>query len=1169
MAQQVFGPAAVVSVLNRAFTNTSPSNAVFANQVATAGTTDASQLAFAKSFGAQYAVGKTAADLSALLMTNMGLDNALLAAALTDYIAANGTENVGIIAWQLSSILSNLENDATYGAAAKAWNAEVTDAYQYSSDVTNTVPSSGGTTGNEASKNFVLTVGQDVRTGGAGADFFRGVAGNPVGAQEQTTFNSSDILDGGAGTDSLILNLVGNYNGGARVKNIEILKLGQNVGGNIQFDYNVNAGFNEISEVTTIVADQINAGEALTVNNIVRTVDGDARVLPTLSWENDSNTGLAGVVNYGYRAAELTGTADTQIVSLDSVNNGTLNLAAGIETVTLRSVAGERVTLLNSTNADTGTNAVAADIISSGTLTRVNIEAAAEVGKVGGRVAGTGLVDRVATDGVGRADAGTTANLLSVGARVTTVDANTSTANVNVQFLAKTDGAATNVTFTGGAGNDYAEFEIGNVSAAGGAGNDVFAFVTQRAGATNSTFGSGDSIVGGAGNDVVQLGDNGVGNYNVASSEFLNKSGIDTLDLRGAVNTVSLSSGFVAGTDGAALVVTTDNMVVGTKSAALSNAEYNSTNTIDLRELDQGQALNFVGGQGSDRIVLDNEIFTSALTLNGGDNTDNGNNAVAGRYDTLTVVNSAVIDRTDLSNVSGFEGMVLNKNTTGAATFNIELTEAFLLANTQAIDSGLTSIDDQVFQIGTAAGVDARALGAGDTVRIDVTDLFTVNNNTAKASLVARNAQVDVTTLVNAGVAVQYVYNGTQYANLAALQAAVAFVGGAVLTGNDAAGQTGVIGAAVALPPTVTGVVFSSGIGAQAVLGTNNDDTFTLTQADTVTGGTGADTVTFNAGSGNAQVVLGAGADTVNLNAAITSATGFLQMNGGGTLNVNTAVGNMNANPADYVLAAGTTVEVNVAQAGMTLESSALTVNANAGGTFTLGAAAQTFNGVGNFVDTVTTAVTAATQTVNTGDGADIVNVVVGTTGTVNVNAGAGADAVNIATVNGATYNVALGDGADTVRINNAAIAAADVNTVTVSDFNVGTDVLQSWVAGASIVTGAFVTANAAAANKITAQTTGNVIEILSTGVDGVQIANPTNDASVLASLNQVLVGGGVVGDIANGNYTVIGYQGANAYVYQIAIAGANGTAGGDDLVELIGVLSNVGADAINAINIA
>ena len=157
MAQQVFGPAAVVSVLNRAFTNTSPSNAVFNNQVATAGVTDASQLAFAKSFGASFAAGKTAADLSALLMTNLGLDNAALSTALTDYIAANGTQNVGVIAWQLSSILSNLENDATYGAAAKAWNAEVTGAYEYSSNAKNTTSSSGSTTGNEAGTSTVLT----------------------------------------------------------------------------------------------------------------------------------------------------------------------------------------------------------------------------------------------------------------------------------------------------------------------------------------------------------------------------------------------------------------------------------------------------------------------------------------------------------------------------------------------------------------------------------------------------------------------------------------------------------------------------------------------------------------------------------------------------------------------------------------------------------------------------------------------------------------------------------------------------------------------------------------------------------------------------------------------------------------------------------------------------
>ena len=55
MPQQVFGADAVVSMVNRALANTSPSHSVYVNQVATAGATAASQLAYAQAVGAQYA----------------------------------------------------------------------------------------------------------------------------------------------------------------------------------------------------------------------------------------------------------------------------------------------------------------------------------------------------------------------------------------------------------------------------------------------------------------------------------------------------------------------------------------------------------------------------------------------------------------------------------------------------------------------------------------------------------------------------------------------------------------------------------------------------------------------------------------------------------------------------------------------------------------------------------------------------------------------------------------------------------------------------------------------------------------------------------------------------------------------------------------------------------
>jgi hypothetical protein len=160
------------------------------------------------------------------------------------------------------------------------------------------------------------------------------------------------------------------------------------------------------------------------------------------------------------------------------------------------------------------------------------------------------------------------------------------------------------------------------------------------------------------------------------------------------------------------------------------------------------------------------------------------------------------------------------------------------------------------------------------------------------------------------------------------------------------------------------------------------------------------------------------------------------------------------------------------------------------------------------------------------------------------------------------TIDITAG-GADTITLNNVSIDNG-TGVVTVVGFG-ATDVIGSQVAGTSIVTGAYVTADAG--NKITNQTSGNVIEIHSLGANGVQVAAPTNDASLLAALNLVLTNGGNASDIANGDYTVIAYNGNNGYVYQVYIAGGNGTAGNDDTVELIGILQNVGADTLTAAN--
>ena len=257
-----------------------------------------------------------------------------------------------------------------------------------------------------------LTTGQDSITGTTGPDVIRGVAGAAVGSQDATTLNSSDVIDGGAGLDTLVVNMTGNYGGGATVKNVETLTLGTNLAA-ASFDYNVNAGAYEVTGVTKIVADQITTGEALTVNNIVGTI-------PTLAWTNEASS-LAGTVAYNFRSSAVEGSTTAATVELNNVRGGVLNLGTGVETITVNS---------NGTG-----NSVAMIDSGAGAATKVVLNAATGAALGQGYVVST----TAGTVGLEVATAPTAANTLhtsfvQVGANVVTVDASASKAAVNVQF---------------------------------------------------------------------------------------------------------------------------------------------------------------------------------------------------------------------------------------------------------------------------------------------------------------------------------------------------------------------------------------------------------------------------------------------------------------------------------------------------------------------------------------------------------------------------------------------------------------------------------------------------------------------------------------------------------------------------------------------------------------
>lgn len=731
--------------------------------------------------------------------------------------------------------------------------------------------------GSTTSQTYTLTANQDIFTGGSGTDIIRGVAGQAVGNQDQTTLNSSDILDGGAGEDKLVVNMTGaNYIGGATIKNIETLQIGSNIAA-ATFDYNVNAGAYEITGTNKVIFDQITTGETLNVTNIVNTAEGD--VIPTLSWENEAGAG-AGFANVTFRQAAISGSTTNLDVVLSNVAGGNLGIARGVETITINSAGSSTNTLNNDlvTNRDGGVAGV--DLVSEAaggnaisddsTLTKVVVTGDQAFGSTAGVVATTGNANLGLTNRAAGADGGivaetpnTASNLVSVAATVTEIDASDSTGGVAMRFTPRVNNADVNVTFTGGSGNDYIEFERGAVNATGGAGADTFAFITAQAGITNSGFGSTDSIVGGEGTDTIQIGLNGVGTYTLSTSEFSNKSGIDVLDVRGANNDIRVSSQFVAAADsGTKLTIRTDKMVQTTlensaNPTGANAAENNSTSVINLTDLTLDQGVKVIGGSGSERVVTNN------ASLNANTEIDLGTNGgVAGRYDTVTVLDSAVIDSGDLANVKGVEALILAETVNGVSTYRIDLTETFLLNNTAATNDVTTTIDETTFRIGSAASSTGTALLAGDIVTIDISGLLNSTRTALATSLNGRGIDVAL-----GAATVNYVVDGA-----AATAAQIALVTKADASRADA-GVTSAAGAVVA--PTANFTLIAGGTYTAAAA---TNTTFTSTIANlvgtTATGNTGTDTLVMtDAGA----VVIPA---TITVLDAITLANGANTLTG-------------------------------------------------------------------------------------------------------------------------------------------------------------------------------------------------------------------------------------------------------------------------------------------------
>jgi len=353
------------AALNRAFNNANATPTAFA---ATAADLTAGTIAAANKFD-----DATLTDLalSTKVLTNMGIlpstvaEVVALEAALADYFAGPGKGNRGFVVLQLAEILSDLTASTVYGAAATAWNAEVAASVTDATGVA-----------------YTLTTAKDTVAGGSNVD---SIIGALTTLSSGDTFGVTDVIDGGAGNDSITLAMEKAFTGftTGSMKNVESVTITNNGAASFGFDGSGTTGVTSYTlNATTapITLSDIESGVATyNVNGL-----GSAKTAPARAFASVLNT----------LASEVTGTADTVALNVSGVGYSSSSVMTTdmdyIETVNLGVTGANFLSLSDSANIKTlnvtGAGTVNITAVPT-TLTKFNASAA--TGAVTANLTGT------------------------------------------------------------------------------------------------------------------------------------------------------------------------------------------------------------------------------------------------------------------------------------------------------------------------------------------------------------------------------------------------------------------------------------------------------------------------------------------------------------------------------------------------------------------------------------------------------------------------------------------------------------------------------------------------------------------------------------------------------------------------------------------------------------
>ena len=678
------------------------------------------------------------ATVAASVAANLGLTGDALASG-TAYITAqlNGAAAGarGAVISNILDLFAGLASDATFGAAATAWNTRVTSANEYTGAANVAM---GSTVGQGTP--FSLTTGVDTLIGSVGDDTFSSTFGTAAGV-DNGTLNSTDTITAGAGTNDTL--------------NIRVVT----AGGSSSSTANNAAAVQDARVPVITGVEKIQVTNIATGTNAANYAGNNTSFATAIATLN--LTGVTGLTEVGMRDS----TSTTSWTEFSGVANGTrlvLNNADGNQAFNMAGAASRTgstdalsLTISNGSGASTARSVVsvlstlgsataaAGTAVEDATYEVLNIATSGAASFADVRIGNstTGLLTAVTVtgDGTGAATTGYALDLNQTGATtsafgvVRTIDATgmtgtgglyirtANTADLTFRGSAQNDrldiGAIANLTvndrITFGGGIDTLGISDASPSVSAASKALIVATGAEQLAFTSATF-SGDSLA----------------SYTAGPTTFI----VDTAHTATTVAFTGVSSahnirlpvditGTVGANNAAGVGATGSNALTLTGAVVGTNAKLFLAGGADLIGGGTGtSAANNNGGAGGDAVGFGGSISsltidstgTSINTITGAaagaaNGAGNGANGGVGIANGTAVVNVTI---TGTQNLSILGGAGTAAGTGNGATAGV----------TGMGFSGATSVDASAFtgrlQTSLSSGADVLTLGSGGS-RID------------------------------------------------------------------------------------------------------------------------------------------------------------------------------------------------------------------------------------------------------------------------------------------------------------------------------------------------------------------------------------------------------------------------------------------------------------------